>query len=563
MASPERYAESRLRVLQNPDPDSDDDLLFLFLVEDTVFLKLTRTCNNICSFCCDTVFWNGTHMDAEKVRARMREGAGKGLPRLFLSGGEPTIHPDYLSFIEYGKQLGFSRISTITNGRMFYYPQFAARAVRGGLNEVIFSLNSHDEATHDALVGVKGAYAQCVAGIRNVRRLGCKFVMNVVVTARNVAQLPDMIRAFHAMGARSATFQQLIPNDRDWARSRNSIYYETERAREPVRAALSVARALGFSPEFKKFPDDFFEGFESQIAEPTSWAMELGEIDWRRPDRHAPYKAGGAVKCWGERCSYCAYRPFCSHLMRHQATRNEARFDGFELDATSAQLAESVQAAMQRQPDAPVRVLAPDAGAALALVSAMEGRPRAVWLDSLEGAASLPADVALVASTPAQLDAAAELDNPVEVELNVDTLAWLRAHQAWVRDKGDRLTLSPQVFLRLENAKARQVNLPQALSSLPVERARLVNVPACLSGGREPSAPQSFATEELLREAEDVPAHARHYFFRGYMTKSARCAGCSVTDRCAGVHINYVRQFGYAALEPIRAPAGSDPGDPP
>jgi MoaA/NifB/PqqE/SkfB family radical SAM enzyme len=551
MAATERYAQSPLRVVQNPDPNNDDDLLFLFLVEDTVFLKLTRTCNNICSFCCDTVFWNGTHMDSEKVRARMREGAEKGLTRLFLSGGEPTIHPDYLAFVEYGKTLGFSRISTITNGRMFYYPEFAARAVRNGLNEVIFSLNSHDEQTHDALVGVKGAYAQCVAGVRNARRLGLHFVMNVVVTARNYLQLPDMIRAFHSMGARSATFQQLIPNDRDWERSRNSIYYQTELAREPVRAALAVARELGFSPEFKKFPDDFFEGFESQIAEPESWARELGEIDWRRPDRHAPYKAGGAVKCWGERCSYCAYHPFCAHLMEHQATRNEARFDGFELVAGAREIAAPMRAAMERQPSAPARVLAPNAAAAGPLISSLEGRRRAVRLDSLEGALALPADVAVIVSTSAELDVAEPLDRPVEVELNVDTLAWLRAHTAWVRDKGSALTLFPQLFLRLDSARAGQVDLKAALASLPIERARLMNVPACLAGGGEPHRAESFATEELVREVEDVPAHARRHFFEGYMTKSARCAGCSVTDRCDGVHVNYVRQFGYAALEPI------------
>jgi MoaA/NifB/PqqE/SkfB family radical SAM enzyme len=551
MTSPERHPQSPLRVVQNPDPNNDDDLLFLFLTEDTVFLKLTRTCNNICSFCCDTVFWNGTHMDSEKVRARMREGAEKGLSRLFLSGGEPTIHPDYLSFIEYGKSLRFSRISTITNGRMFYYPEFATRAVRNGLNEVIFSLNSHDEHTHDALVGVKGAYAQCVGGVRNVRRLGCRFVMNVVVTARNYAQLPDMVRAFHAMGARSVTFQQLIPNDRDWERSRNSIYYETELAREPVRAALVIAKEIGLAVEFKKFPNDFFEGFEAQIAEPTSWAMELGEIDWRRPDRHAPYKAGGAVKCWGERCSYCAYRPFCSHLMQHQATRNEARFDGFELEASPVEVAAPVRAAMERQPDAPVRVVAPDAAAAHGRLSSFEGRPRAVRLESLDGVAALPVDVSVIVTTAGQLEAAAGLGNPVEVELNADTLGWLRAHAAWVSDKGGLLTLFPQVFLRLENARGKQVDLKAALASLPVDRARLINVPACLSGRKESHAAEYFATEELLREVEDVPAHARHYFFKGYLTKGSRCAGCAVNDRCSGAHVNYVRQFGFAALEPI------------
>jgi MoaA/NifB/PqqE/SkfB family radical SAM enzyme len=557
MTSPERFAQSPLRVLQNRDPDSDDDLLFLFLTEDAVFLKLTRTCNNICSFCCDTVFWNGTHMDVEKVRARMREGAEKGLRRLFLSGGEPTIHPSYIDIVAYGKTLGFSRISTITNGRMFFYPQFATRAVRAGLNEVIFSLNSHDERTHDALVGVKGAYAQCVAGVHNVRRLGCPFVMNVVVTARNVAQLPDMVRVFHSFGARSATFQQLIPTDRDWERSRNSIYYPTESGREPVRAALVVARDLGFPVEFKKFPEDFFEGFEAQIAEPQSWAMELAEIDWRRPDRHAPYKAGGAVKCWGERCSYCAYRPFCSHLMSHQQTRREHRFDGFEVTAhddqgEAAGLTASMRAAMEHQPAAPVRVIARDVSSARSLLESFEGRPRSVRLESLEQLSSLPVAVVVVATTAAQLEAAAQLANSLEVELNVDTLAWLRAHTEWVRAKGEGLTLYPQLFLRLENARRGQVDLKTALASLPIERARLVNVPACLSGRPTSSGPEYFATAELLREVEDVPAHARHHFFPGYMTKSTRCGGCSVGDRCAGVHINYVRQFGYAALEPIR-----------
>src|ERR1700728_2472678 len=108
MSSAETHPRSLLRVVQNPDPNNDDDLLFLFLVEDTVFLKLTRTCNNICSFCCDTVFWNGTHVDSEKLGGRMREGAAKGLKRLFLSGGEQTIHPDYLAFVEYGRWRGFA-----------------------------------------------------------------------------------------------------------------------------------------------------------------------------------------------------------------------------------------------------------------------------------------------------------------------------------------------------------------------------------------------------------------------------------------------------------------------
>jgi hypothetical protein len=95
----------------------------------------------------------------------------------------------------------------------------------------------------------------------------------------------------------------------------------------------------------------------------------------------------------------------------------------------------------------------------------------------------------------------------------VDTLAWLRAHGDWVKGEGPELTLFAPAFLRLENARRGQVDLKAALAGLPIERAKLVNVPQCLSGRAEPATVRFLATEELLREVEDVPAHARHYFF--------------------------------------------------
>jgi MoaA/NifB/PqqE/SkfB family radical SAM enzyme len=548
--APERYPVSPLKVLQERNPEEDEDLLFLFLTEDQVFLKLTRTCNNICSFCCDTVFWNGTHMDSERVRAKIHEGASNGLKRLFLSGGEPTIHPDFIKFVKLGKDLGYEQIVTITNGRMFFYEEFARKSIRAGLSEVIFSLNSHDAKTHDALVGVKGAYDQVVAGVAHVRRLGCPFRMNVVVTAKNYHQLPDMVDAFHAMGARSATFLQLVPNDRDWERSRNIIYYETELARPYVRGALDRAKALGFGIELKKFPDNFFEGYESQIPEPVSWALELGEIDWRRPDRHAPYKQGQAVKCWGERCSYCAYRPFCTHLMQHQAIRREARFDGFELEA-SALPRPSTRAALARQPEAPLRVVSASAADAASALREHAERPRSVRLQSLTGADALPADVTLIVVSGEELEAVRDLPNPIHVELNRSTAAWMKDNAEWVRQRGAELTVSPQLFLRLESARQDQVNLRESLEQLPLEHAQLENIPPCLSGRREPSKAAYFASEELLAEVEDVVAHARHYHWQRYMTKSDRCGGCAMNTSCAGVHINYARQFGYRELEPI------------
>jgi hypothetical protein len=45
----------------------------------------------------------------------------------------------------------------------------------------------------------------------------------------------------------------------------------------------------------------------------------------------------------------------------------------------------------------------------------------------------------------------------------------------------------------------------------------------------------------------------RRYVEDGYFTKSLRCAGCVHDATCAGMHVNYVRAHGYAAMQPIEA----------
>jgi len=549
----EAYPESGLTLPSDPCADEDEDLLFLFLSEREVFLKLTRHCNNRCRFCCDTVFWNGSNMDLDRVREKIAEGAQKGYQRLFLSGGEPTIHPDFLEIIRYGQSLGYVEIITITNGRRFYYPEFSRQAVEAGLTAVVVSVNSHDARTHDALVSVKGAFRQARRGIQNLRRLGCPVNLSAVVNQQNVHQLPDMVRAYKKWGAGAATFMQLIPNDRDWARSRQVIYYELETGRGPVRQALAVARDIGLAVEFKKFPDAFFEDYEEQIQEPLGWALEVAEIAWRRPERYAPFRRGDAIQCHGARCEHCAYNNFCAYLMRHQSLRREGAFDGFLLDTqrTPVPAAGPLCDALARQAAAAVHLSAPDVSALQPWLEACADRPMSVRLESVTGAGDLPGEITLVAQDDAQLDQLRDLPHALEVLLNTLTAPWLLRHSDWVAAKGSRLTLVPQLFLRLETARQGQVALPPLLEALPLEAAQLRAIPPCFTGREDSGRLPHRVPGELLTPEEDIPAHARHYYWQHYFTRSARCNGCRLRAQCDGIHINYVRQFGYRTLNPL------------
>src|SRR5690349_6345372 len=94
--------------------------------------------------------------DTSEIKIQIVEGRKKGAERLILSGGEPTMHPNFLDFVKLGKRVGYPKVQTVTNGRMFAYSEFLARAAQHGLDEITFSLHGHTAELHDGLVATPG-----------------------------------------------------------------------------------------------------------------------------------------------------------------------------------------------------------------------------------------------------------------------------------------------------------------------------------------------------------------------------------------------------------------------
>ena len=58
--------------------------------------------------------------------------------RPILSGGEPTMHPNYVDFIRLGRAAKYRKIQTVTNGRLFRYRDFLSKCLDAGLSEEDF-----------------------------------------------------------------------------------------------------------------------------------------------------------------------------------------------------------------------------------------------------------------------------------------------------------------------------------------------------------------------------------------------------------------------------------------
>lgn len=111
-------------------------------------LDLTNRCNLRCPIC----FANATaagyvyELSYEQVVEMMKELRNeKPVPcsSIQFSGGEPTIHPDFLRIIRKARELGFSQIQVATNGiRMAEDPEFCQEMVDNGMHTIYLQFDT-------------------------------------------------------------------------------------------------------------------------------------------------------------------------------------------------------------------------------------------------------------------------------------------------------------------------------------------------------------------------------------------------------------------------------------
>ena len=272
------------------------------------WVRISRTCNNRCSFCLDSDVQDGTFVPREEVEAEIRRGVEEGAVRLILSGGEATIHPDFLDLVRLGKELGYGHVQTITNGRMFAYADFTRRAVKAGLDEVTFSLHGHTPELSDELTGVPGSFVQTVAGIRNVVATGIVVSGDVVVSRRNVRHLRSVLDLFITLGIREFDILMVVPFGR--ASPGAGLLFDPGDELEHLHRALELARDPSLHLWTNRLPARFLEGFEDLIQDPHKLHDEVRGRSGILRD----LVEGRPMRCEGDRCSHCFINGLCQEM---------------------------------------------------------------------------------------------------------------------------------------------------------------------------------------------------------------------------------------------------------
>lgn len=277
-----------------------------------LWMRLTRRCNNHCLFCHDAPAQNGDILPLDEIRRQLKKGRRQGYRRVVLSGGEATLHPDFLEIIASARRAGFDHIQTISNGRMFAYKDYLTAAIQAGLKEITFSMHGHNARLHDALTRSPGSFRQALAGLKNAVQSERLIVsMDIVINRLNIRHLKNMIVFFYRLGIREFDLLNIIPFGEAWTH-RQKLMYDPSKTLRELRQALDLGEKLSVCLWTNRFPPSFLEGYEKLIQHPCKLHDETGgrRLTFENFVRH-----GERPDCYGPRCSYCFLKSFCADIM--------------------------------------------------------------------------------------------------------------------------------------------------------------------------------------------------------------------------------------------------------
>jgi radical SAM protein with 4Fe4S-binding SPASM domain len=171
-------------------------------------LAITYRCNADCPHCYVGRSRDFPEMPTEKWKEVLRKLWDIGIPHVTFTGGDPTVRDDLRDLIATAEEIG-QVTGVLTNGRKLADKEYLAGLVAAGLDHVQITIESHDEAIHNHMVGCQG-WADTVAGIANCIAQNVYLMTNTTLTHENVPTIVETIDFIASLGVKNFACNSLI-----------------------------------------------------------------------------------------------------------------------------------------------------------------------------------------------------------------------------------------------------------------------------------------------------------------------------------------------------------------
>ena len=133
--------------------------------------------------------------------------AALGVLEVTVIGGEAYLHDDWLTIVRAIRDAGMH--CSMTTGGRGITAELARAGAEAGLQSASVSIDGN-EATHDRLRGVTGAYRSALAAAGHLKAAGVGLSVNTQINRLSMRELPDVLETIIALGARAWQIQLTV-----------------------------------------------------------------------------------------------------------------------------------------------------------------------------------------------------------------------------------------------------------------------------------------------------------------------------------------------------------------
>lgn len=162
-------------------------------------ISLLENCNERCFFCHNEGSTGRTTEISEDIMWPVVDASlALGKKKIKFTGGEPTIHPKLLTYIEtIRKKSDTVNIGIVTNALLL--EEMAGDLIKAGLNDATVSFHALNPSLYKRITGVDGLTA-AVKGMDALQRVGIPITINTVVSTVNFHEVPALYSFAQAHG---------------------------------------------------------------------------------------------------------------------------------------------------------------------------------------------------------------------------------------------------------------------------------------------------------------------------------------------------------------------------
>jgi MoaA/NifB/PqqE/SkfB family radical SAM enzyme len=293
-------------------------------------IQLGHLCNNRCVFCVSgqrTEQGDAKPADLAPAIAAMRAGRARGVSKLTLLGGEPTLQPDFFAVVREAVALGFDEIVIFTNGVKTARAAFVDELLAtGGRFTFRLSFQGATREAHERTTRKLGSFQRLVDTLGHLRDRGQRITVNMCVVATNFASIDAFPALLLPYGVSQLHLDLMRPLDAG------------VRTEDELRA--TIPRNSDLVPHLAKMIAGFPDGFDVNVGnlpycvapdlarwihhdgEPTLTVSADGDALSAPWDKYL-VKRRDKIKV--EACRGCAYDAECSGVFE-----TYARFHGLD-----------------------------------------------------------------------------------------------------------------------------------------------------------------------------------------------------------------------------------------